>query len=122
MSHSTTSGRKRSATASPDGPLSATCDLVARELQHRLQALGGVDVVLDHQHAQLRGGGRARPGLADAGRRVVDRQLDRDRSTLARPGARDAHPPLVQVDQALDQGQPEAEAAAGALDRGGPPG
>ena len=99
---------------------------VAEQLEHHRQRVGGIAVVVDHQHA--RGARRAacaarrcaRIGChaARRPRRVAQRQVHAELAALAeaRRCARDRA--AVHLHQLPHQRQADAEAAARALDRG----
>ena len=101
----------------PRGAVEGHLRLVPGELQQHREALGGVDVVLDHQTAagpfRHRGGRVFGHGsLLRSGRQ---RQPHQDLRPPARPGALGRHRTAVQLDQGLDQGEAEPEPAPAAV-------
>ena len=93
-------------------------NLVPAELQRVPQALGRVDVVFDHEHALL----ARRSGIhGEAGGRrglnhlPLDRQPYRELRAAPLAAASSFNPSAVQLDQALHQGEPEAQTASAAV-------
>ena len=91
---------------------------MAAQLERLLEALGGVEVVLDDEDANA---ARLPPMLgsrqlqAPLGRQI-QRQLESEERALPGPVALCAHGSAVQLDEPLDQRQPEAEPSAAAVE------
>ena len=122
MSSSTTSGGRPASRLERVGPLYATRTSCAEQLEQHRKAVGGVAVVVDHQHAACACGVpvRRRAGSPRPRRGRRKRQPHDELAAVARPSLCAVDRAAVQLDQASHQRQPDAEAALRTLPCGSP--
>ena len=88
--------------------------LVARQFEEVAQHLPGVVVVFDDEDAPAGGACRGRRlGDGWVGGRFDPGEADRERAPASRPRARHVDAPFVEIDQALDEREPDAQAGSG---------